>query len=93
MSTVGVRELKNSLTRYLRRTRQGEEVVVTDRGKPIAVIQPMRSARALASVEARLAKMAAIGALSLPTAKSVRGLRRITVRGRPISRTILDDRR
>ena len=38
MSTVGVKELKDRLTQYLRRTKQGEEVVVTERGKPIAIL-------------------------------------------------------
>jgi prevent-host-death family protein len=32
MGTVGVKELKNCLTRYLRRTKQGEELIVTERG-------------------------------------------------------------
>ncbi len=30
MSSVGVRELKNRLTEYLRRTKGGEEVIVTE---------------------------------------------------------------
>lgn len=38
MVEVGVRELKNSLSRYLKRVREGETVVVTDRGEPIARI-------------------------------------------------------
>lgn len=38
---VGVRELKNNLSRYLARVRAGEEVVVTDRGRAIAVVTPM----------------------------------------------------
>jgi prevent-host-death family protein len=33
---VGVRELKNQLSRYLARVQAGEEVVVTERGRPIA---------------------------------------------------------
>jgi prevent-host-death family protein len=33
---VGIRELKNNLSRYLERVRNGEEVIVTDRGKPVA---------------------------------------------------------
>ncbi len=33
---VGVRELKNHLSRYLGRVRDGEEVVVTDHGRPVA---------------------------------------------------------
>jgi prevent-host-death family protein len=31
-----VRELKNQLSRYLGRVRDGEEVIVTDHGRPIA---------------------------------------------------------
>ena len=37
MSTVGVTELKTRLTRYLRQTKHGEEIVVTEQGKPIAL--------------------------------------------------------
>jgi prevent-host-death family protein len=33
---VGVRDLKNNLSRYLSRVQDGEEVIVTDRGKPVA---------------------------------------------------------
>jgi prevent-host-death family protein len=33
---VGVRDLKNNLSRYLDQVRTGVEVVVTDRGRPIA---------------------------------------------------------
>ena len=40
MATVGVRELKNRLSYYLARVREGEQVVVTDRGQEIAVISP-----------------------------------------------------
>ena len=32
MKAVGVRELKNRLSEYLRLVRNGEEIVVTDRG-------------------------------------------------------------
>lgn len=37
---VGVRELKNGLSRYLKRVREGETVVVTDHGRPVARIIP-----------------------------------------------------
>jgi prevent-host-death family protein len=33
---VGVREVKNHLSAYLDRVRDGEEIVITDRGRPIA---------------------------------------------------------
>lgn len=38
MKTVAVRELKNKLSEYLRKVKAGERVVVTERGKPVAVI-------------------------------------------------------
>lgn len=40
MYTVGVRELKNRLSAFLRQVRAGESVLVTDRGEVIAEISP-----------------------------------------------------
>lgn len=37
---VGIRELRAHLSRYLDQVRNGEDIVVTDRGKPIARISP-----------------------------------------------------
>ena len=44
---VGVRELRNNLSRYLERVATGEEVVVTDRGRAIARVLPIGTDRAL----------------------------------------------
>lgn len=38
---VGVRDLKNNLSRYLERVRGGDEVIVTDRGRPVARLLPL----------------------------------------------------
>jgi antitoxin (DNA-binding transcriptional repressor) of toxin-antitoxin stability system len=40
MRAVGVRELKNRLSEYLRAVREGECVYVTDRGRVIAELRP-----------------------------------------------------
>jgi antitoxin (DNA-binding transcriptional repressor) of toxin-antitoxin stability system len=40
MKTVGIRELKNHLSEYLRRVRLGESVLVTDRGEVVAEFSP-----------------------------------------------------
>jgi antitoxin (DNA-binding transcriptional repressor) of toxin-antitoxin stability system len=40
MKTVGVRELKNRLSEYIRRVRTGEPVLVTDRGEVVAELGP-----------------------------------------------------
>lgn len=40
MKTVGVRELKNRLSEYLRQARAGENILVTDRGQVVAELSP-----------------------------------------------------
>ena len=93
MSRVGIKELKNRLTHYLRRTKQGEEVIITERGKPIALIQPIQSAERVMSLDARLARLVAQGLVSLPTHKPLKRVRLAKVSGPPISKIIVEDRR
>lgn len=38
---VGVRDLKNGLSRYLKRVQEGETIVVTEHGQPVAQIIPI----------------------------------------------------
>jgi prevent-host-death family protein len=40
-STVGVRELRQNLSVYLRRVAKGESFVVTDRREPVATLGPL----------------------------------------------------
>jgi prevent-host-death family protein len=44
MDQVGIRELRQNLTVYLRRVQRGETLEVTDRGHPVAVIGPLEAA-------------------------------------------------
>jgi prevent-host-death family protein len=44
---VGVRDLRNNLSQYLDRVREGEELVVTDRGRAIARMVPIDGERSL----------------------------------------------
>lgn len=41
MKTAAVSELKASLSEYLSKVKAGEEVIVTDRGKPVAKLVPI----------------------------------------------------
>jgi prevent-host-death family protein len=93
MATVGVRDLKNRLTHYLGRAKRGEEVVVTERGKPVAILASIQSVEKPQSPPAQLAKLVASGFVILPTGKRLERVRRVRVSGRPVSRTILEDRR
>ena len=38
---IGIRELRADLSRYIKRVREGEEIVVTDHGTPVARILPV----------------------------------------------------
>ncbi len=42
---IGIRKLRDELTRHLGRVRRGKRIVVTDRGKPVAVLMPYRQDR------------------------------------------------
>ena len=37
---VGIRELRNQLSKWVARVRAGEELTITDRGKPVARLVP-----------------------------------------------------
>jgi len=39
MITVGIRELKDRLSQYLRMVRRGQEILVTDRGEVVAELR------------------------------------------------------
>jgi prevent-host-death family protein len=41
MGEAGIRDLRDHLSRYLERVRAGEELTVTDRGRPIARLVPV----------------------------------------------------
>lgn len=59
-SEVGIRDLKNSLSKYIDRVRDGEELIVTDRGRPVATISPV------AASDDRLASLIASGVVRAP---------------------------
>jgi len=41
VKTVNIADLKNQLSAYLRQVREGEEILVKDRTRPIALIVPL----------------------------------------------------
>lgn len=65
MKTVGIRDLKNRLSEYLRRVRSGEGLLVTDRGEVVAELSPPGHGAVDASVPAGLAALARRGLATL----------------------------
>jgi len=43
MRAIGIRELRQHASRYLREVEQGEAFEVTDRGRPVARLVPIRN--------------------------------------------------
>ncbi len=94
MQLVGIKELKNRLTYYLGLTQTGNNFVVTDRGVPIAVLRNLDSVEENASVEEKLASLAKQGKIRLPIKKvGLTPFKPLKIKGKPLSETILEERR
>ena len=66
METASISEVKNGLSAIIDRVKGGESIVVTDRGIPVAVIEPV-SGRI--DVEDRLARLERSGLIKRGTGK------------------------
>jgi len=83
---VVVRELRQNLSKYLRRVERGERLEVTEHGRPVAVLAP------LGEPEGPLARLVAAGRIGPPR---VDLLDLLPPPGRPSTRTseaLLDER-
>lgn len=87
-TTVSIRELKSRLSHYLRLTRAGGAVVITDRGVPVGRIVPVGP-----RLEERLASLRAAGQLQW-SGRRLRAARPgARVRGRrSVARLLVEDR-
>jgi len=65
MQSVGIRELKNRLSHYVREVRQGEVVQVTDRGEVVAELRPPVPQHELFAKYPRLLELAEQGRIRL----------------------------
>jgi prevent-host-death family protein len=89
---LGLREANQQFSKAVKAVRAGKEVVLTDRGRPIAVIKPLRADDA---PEAALRAMADEGLVTLPARKGPTPASRwrpIKIKGESISQTVIDDR-
>lgn len=85
MTSVGVRELKAHLSEYIRLAASGEKVVVTDRGREVAVIS---------APDASLVGLRALIESGMVTwsGGKPRGGGGVHAKGEPVSKTVLDMR-
>jgi antitoxin (DNA-binding transcriptional repressor) of toxin-antitoxin stability system len=93
MLKVGSREFKNRMGRYMLVIRKGDTLLVTDRGKPLAKVCPpdqdAQPSPTLAGVLNQLEQEGKIRLGRRPLGK----FRPVRVKGKPASRTIIEDRR
>jgi prevent-host-death family protein len=83
--TVSVSQLKAKLSEHLRRVKAGEQVIVTDRGRAVAVLAPPPKPVA---DEARLQRLADQGLIKIGTAVPKGFLARPV--GEPAKRSIVE---
>ena len=88
-NVVGARELKVRLGRYLRRVRQGQRLIVTDRGQPVAELRPIGGE---AGIDSTLAEPEARGVVARPSRKRLAPFRLIESRGCELSAAVVEDR-
>jgi prevent-host-death family protein len=89
---LGLREANQQFSKAIKAVRAGHDVVLTDRGRPIAVIKPIRKAD---TQGAALQEMADDGLITLPSRKGPMRSPRwrpVKIKGKPLSQTIIDDR-
>ena len=93
MQMVGVKELKNKLTHYLKLTRGGDRIIVTDRGSPFAILHSLDHIEEDAGKEERLAALSKRGMIRLPAKQGkMRRFKSIQVNGRSASEIIIENR-
>ena len=89
---LGLREANQRFSKAIKAVRAGKEVVLTERGQPIAVIKPIKSEPA---PDATLERMANEGLITLPARRGPLpspSWKPIRLKGKMLSQTIIDDR-
>jgi prevent-host-death family protein len=89
MIKIGLREANMHFSKYIKMVRQGNEVIVTDRGAPIAVIKSLTT---LATAGERVKGMEDQGLLVRARGKAGALPRLITVKGKPVSHSVSEER-
>jgi prevent-host-death family protein len=87
--TIGSRELKTRLGRYLRQVREGKTLVITDRGEPVAELKPLPRA---GDQHGALQRLQTLGSVTRQEDRRLAPFRPVHPRGRSVSDAIVEDR-
>jgi prevent-host-death family protein len=89
---LGLREANQHFSKAIKAVRAGQEVVLTERGQPIAVIKPIKAETARDAKLRRLVDDGVIAPAARKGPMPAPRWRPVKVKGKPLSQTIIDDR-
>ncbi len=89
MESIGIRHLKENLSRYLKQVKSGQPIMITDRKKEIAVIMPINKT----SNKEKILALIHEGIVSWSGEKPMGMTRRIVSKGKRVSEAVVEDRR
>jgi prevent-host-death family protein len=89
MERIGIRELKENMSRYMKKVRTGEKIIVTDRNNEIAIILPLGKNAG----EEKLYQFIQRGMASWSGGMPDGMPRRIISKGKSVSSAVIEDRR
>lgn len=90
METIGLREANLHFAAYIKKVRSGAEIILTDRGIPVAIIKPLGAVSS--TIEEKLAGMESAGMIHRAT-KPFSLPQPAPCTGGPIAATVADLRR
>jgi prevent-host-death family protein len=92
MITSGIKDVKNNLSRLLAKVKAGEEILITERGRPIARI--VKENQGDKSIRAALGPLVQKGLVTLPSRSILKdSVSAVEAQGKPVSKMVIEDRR
>jgi prevent-host-death family protein len=89
MERIGIRELKENLSRYMKKVRTGERIIVTDRKNDIAIIMPININAGDKKLYQFIQRGMASWSGGMPEGMPVR----IISKGKSVSSAVIEDQR
>jgi len=92
MISAGIKDVRNNLSQILAQVKAGEEILITERGKPIARI--VKENNVDKSIRAALGPLIQKGLIALPSRSILKDrLGTVEVSGKPVSKMVVENRR
>ncbi len=89
MERIGIRDLKENMSRYMKKIKTGEKIIVTDRKKEVAIIMPLGQKTGEDDLYQLIQSGAASWSGGVPEGMPTR----IISKGKSVSSAVVEDRR